>query len=473
MADKILRETVMKDDKGNEAKVYIGVNPEIYGLNSLRIGEGNTAIEGSVANGKTCSALGNNSHAEGYNTVASGEESHAEGYFTTAIGKYSHAEGHNTNAEGAHSHAEGSNTIASVMYSHAEGHNTITEGLYSHAEGYKTTANAMYSHAEGDHTITEGLYSHAEGYYTTASAMRSHAEGYHTVASGNYSHAEGYYTTAQGENQLVIGRCNNPNTSDLFQVGCGASSNRKQNAFSIDNEGKTHIYKGLILEDVDISSNNSVLKLNPSNGENIILGNNSLVVNNATEGNRGHISIYDNIYFKNLETPTILGMYDTSFSLPAFPETITIKANSNIDAYGDFSSAFISSSKTAIDMKNWITSFHTNCANFLEEYNIYKNDKVVEKAGVNPGHVSCKILLKGFNRMCPRGALSMSTPSTATEYLTSFKITGPGPVYLFSDIKTTKDKLYPQLRFKILQDASGSVTPSVSVTIMLFCKYES
>ena len=166
-------------------------------------------------------------------------------------------------------------------------------------------------------------------------------------------------------------------------------------------------------------------------------------------------------------------MYDTSFSLPAFPETITIKANSNIDAYGDFSSAFISSSKTAIDMKNWITSFHTNCANFLEEYNIYKNDKVVEKAGVNPGHVSCKILLKGFNRMCPRGALSMSTPSTATEYLTSFKITGPGPVYLFSDIKTTKDKLYPQLRFKILQDASGSVTPSVSVTIMLFCKYES
>ena len=269
MTDKVLRETVMKDDKGNEATVYIGVDPKIYGPNSLRIGEDNSTNEGSIANGKTCSALGNNSHAEGYNTVASGEESHAEGYFTTAIGKYSHAEGHNTNAEGAHSHAEGSNTIASVMYSHAEGHNTITEGLYSHAEGY----------------------------YTTASAMRSHAEGYHTVASGNYSHAEGYYTTAQGENQLVIGRCNNPNTSDLFQVGCGASSNRKQNAFSIDNEGKAHIYKRLILEDVDISSNNSVLKLNPSNGENIILGNNSLVVNNATEGNRGHISIYDNIYF--------------------------------------------------------------------------------------------------------------------------------------------------------------------------------
>ena len=472
MADKVLRETVMKDDKGNEAKVYIGVNPNIYGRNSLRIGKDNTAIEGSVANGYVCYATGSNSHAEGNETTASGSRSHAEGCHTLASEKFSHAEGENTIA-GYKAHSEGASTNAFGTWSHAEGEVSLASGTASHAEGFHTTASGNCSHTEGQYTLASGDYSHAEGYRTTTNGDCSHAGGQYTLASGNYSHAEGYSTTAQGKLQFVAGRFNNPNESDLFQIGCGSNSNSKQNAFSIDNEGKTHIYKGLILEDVDISSNNSVLKLNPSNGENIILGNNSLVVNNATEGNRGHISIYDNIYFKNLETPTILGMYDTSFSLPAFPETITIKANSNIDAYGDFSSAFISSSKTAIDMKNWITSFHTNCANFLEEYNIYKNDKVVEKAGVNPGHVSCKILLKGFNRMCPRGALSMSTPSTATEYLTSFKITGPGPVYLFSDIKTTKDKLYPQLRFKILQDASGSVTPSVSVTIMLFYKYES
>ena len=151
---------------------------------------------------------------------------------------------------------------------------------------------------------------------------------------------------------------------------------------------------------------------------------------------------------------------------------MSLKANSNIDAYGNFSSAFISSSKKPIDMTKWILSFHTNCTKFLQEYDNYKN-KVVGKTGVNANHVSYKILLKGFNRMCPRGALSMSTPSTATDYLTSFKITGPGPAYLISDIDTDKTTLYPQLRFKILQNASGSANPSVSVTVMLFYKYES
>lgn len=448
MADKILRETVMKDDKGNESKVYIGVNPEIYGLNSLRIGELNSAIEGSIANGYSCSALGNNSHAEGASTTAIGDYSHAEGERTKTIGSYSHAEGYGTTT-----------------------YNTIASGIGSHAEGYGTTAQGNYSHTEGAFTTAIGIGSHAEGYCTNAQGDYSHAEGYHTLASGSQSHAEGYKTTAQGESQFVAGRFNSPNVSDLFQIGCGSDSNSKQNAFSIDNEGKAHIYKGLILEDVDISSNNSVLKLNPSNGKNIIIGNNSLVVNNATGSDRGHISIYDNIYFNNLETPTILGMYDTSFSLPSFPDTITIKANSNIDAYGDFSSAFMSSSKKAIDMTKWITSFHIKCADFLTEYNGYKNT-VVEKAGVDAGHVSYRILLKGFNRMCPRDALLMSTPSTVTEYLTSFKITGPGPTYLISDIKTNKTTQYPQLRFKILQDASGSTNPSVSVTIMLFYKYE-
>ena len=451
MADKILRETVMKDDKGNEAKVYIGVNPEIYGLNSLRIGEGNTAIEGSVANGHGCYATGSNSHAEGNQTTASGFRSHAEGYHTLASEHFSHAEGENTIA----GYKEGS---------------SVKTG--AHSEGVSTSAFGNNSHAEGSNTLVLGIASHAEGFYTTANGNWSHAEGDATLASGDYSHVEGCNTTAQGKSQFVAGRFNSPNVSDLFQIGCGSDSNSKQNAFSIDNEGKAHIYKGLILEDVDISSNNSVLKLNPSNGKNIIIGNNSLVVNNATGSDRGHISIYDNIYFNNLETPTILGMYDTSFSLPNFPKTITIKANSNIDAYGDFSSAFISSSKEAIDMTEWISSFHKKCADFLTEYNGYK-ETVVGKAGVDAGHVSYKILLKGFNRMCPRGELLISTPSTATECLTSFKITGPGPTCLISDINIKKTTLYPQLRFKILQDASGSVTPSVSVTIILFYKYES
>ena len=447
MADKILRETVMKDDKGNEAKVYIGVNPEIYGLNSLRIGGNNTAIEGSVANGHGCYATGSNSHAEGNQTTASGFRSHAEGYHTLASEHFSHAEGENTIA----GYKEGS---------------LVKTG--AHSEGVSTSAFGNNSHAEGSHTLVLGIASHAEGFYTTANGNWSHAEGDATLASGDYSHAEGYNTTAQGDSQFVTGRFNNPNASDLFQIGCGSDSNSKQNAFSIDNEGKAHIYKGLILEDVDISSNNSVLKLNPSNGKNIIIGNNSLVVNNATGSDRGHISIYDNIYFNNLETPTILGMYDTSFSLPVLPSSITLLANSKIGPYEEFYNAFKTSSKTPISMKNWITDFHTKCTNFLTEYNIYKNS-ILTNTGIEDDNISYRVLLRGFNRMYPQDSITMSRPSSKKDCIESFDIiTGDKSVSLVSNMTSVKTTEYPELRFKILEDTTKTANPSVSITVIFY-----
>ena len=447
MADKVLRETVMKDDKGNEAKVYIGVNPEKYGRNSLRIGENNTAIEGSVANGYGCYATGSNSHAEGNETTASGFRSHAEGYHTLASEDFSHA--------------EGENTIAGYR-------NNPFVKTGAHSEGVSTSAFGNNSHAEGSHTLVLGIASHAEGFYTTANGNWSHAEGDATLASGDYSHAEGYNTTAQGDSQFVTGRFNNPNASDLFQIGCGSDSNSKQNAFSIDNEGKAHIYKGLILEDVDISSNNSVLKLNPSNGKNIIIGNNSLVVNNATGSDRGHISIYDNIYFNNLETPTILGMYDTSFSLPVLPSSITLLANSKIGPYEEFYNAFKTSSKTPISMKNWITDFHTKCTNFLTEYNTYK-DSILTNTGIEDDNVSYRVLLRGFNRMYPQDSITMSRPSSEKDCIKSFDIiTGDKSVSLVSNMISVKTTEYPELRFKILEDTTKTANPSVSMTVIFY-----
>ena len=447
MADKVLRETVMKDDKGNETKVYIGVNPEKYGRNSLRIGEGNTAIEGSVANGYGCYATGSNSHAEGNETTASGFRSHAEGHHTLASEDFSHA--------------EGENTIAGYR-----DNPFVKTG--AHSEGVYTSAFGNNSHAEGSHTLVLGIASHAEGFYTTANGNWSHAEGDATLASGDYSHAEGYNTTAQGKSQFVTGRFNNPNASDLFQIGCGSDSNSKQNAFSIDNEGKAHIYKGLILEDVDISSNNSVLKLNPSNGKNIIIGNNSLVVNNATGSDRGHISIYDNIYFNNLETPTILGMYDTSFSLPVLPSSITLLANSKIGPYEEFYNAFKTSSKTPISMKNWITDFHTKCTNFLTEYNTYKNS-ILTNTGIENNNVSYRVLLRGFNRMYPQDSITMSRPSSEKDCIKSFDIiTGDKSVSLVSNIISIKTTEYPELRFKILENTTKTANPSVSITVIFY-----
>ena len=447
MADKVLRETVMKDDKGNETKVYIGVNPEKYGRNSLRIGEGNTAIEGSVANGYGCYATGSNSHAEGNETTASGFRSHAEGYHTLASEDFSHA--------------EGENTIAGYR-----DNPFVKTG--AHSEGVSTSAFGNNSHAEGSHTLVLGIASHAEGFYTTANGNWSHAEGDATLASGDYSHAEGYNTIAQGASQFVAGRFNNPNESDLFQIGCGSNSNSKQNAFSIDNEGKAHIYKGLILEDVDILSNNSVLKLNPSNGKNIIIGNNSLVVNNATGSDRGHISIYDNIYFNNLETPTILGIYDTKFALPVLPSSITLLANSKIGPYEEFYNAFKTSSKTPISMKNWITDFHTKCTNFLTEYNTYK-DSILTNTGIEDDNVSYRVLLRGFNRMYPQDSITMSRPSSKKDCIESFDIiTGDKSVSLVSNMTSVKTTEYPELRFKILEDTTKTANPSVSITVIFY-----
>ena len=157
----------------------------------------NSALgEYSHAEGFDTRAIGYYGHAEGLITMASGEASHAEGFDTRAIGDYGHAEGYSTNAIGLYSHAQGLYTSANGFCSHAEGERTIANGSVSHAEGYKTIANGNYSHAEGRSTSAYGIDSHAEGSTTIASGLSSHAEGNHTIAKGEASHAEGYYTSA-------------------------------------------------------------------------------------------------------------------------------------------------------------------------------------------------------------------------------------------------------------------------------------
>jgi hypothetical protein len=152
----------------------------------------------SHAEGELTLAYGQYSHAEGYYTTASGDFSHAEGQNTIASGSYSHAEGDGATASGANSHAEGKATTASGYAAHAEGTSTTASGSYSHAEGNGATASGDYSHAEGDSTQAIGNSSHAEGNGATASGDYSHAEGNSTIASGSYSHAEGDSTTASG-----------------------------------------------------------------------------------------------------------------------------------------------------------------------------------------------------------------------------------------------------------------------------------
>ena len=241
-----------------------------------------SAYTNSIAIGKETLATGNCSFAEGDRTSAVGYYSHSEGYKTYAADFYSHAEGDETSAIGQYAHSEGYRTVASGNDSHSEGDRTQAIGYQSHSEGYKTSASGPVSHAEGDQTIASGNYSHAEGDRTRAIGIYSHAEGEQTSAIGERSHAEGYYTIASGDWQTVIGKYNNPNTTDLFQIGCGSADNDRQNALEVRRYNTTVVgYYN------NVSGNNNFVagSGNYVSGNNVnVIGKNNNLKNYADSG---------------------------------------------------------------------------------------------------------------------------------------------------------------------------------------------
>lgn len=165
-------------------------------------------------------AVGNNSHAEGFQTHANKDNSHAEGRITVADGVASHAEGNETQASGDYSHAEGQKTVAS--------------GSNSHTEGYNTKAKNSNSHAEGNSTVARGLNSHAEGYQTEAVGNNSHAEGQGTTAGAANAHAEGQGTVTKEVGGHVAGMYNAVVANGLFNFGIGSSNDKRKSAMIID-----------------------------------------------------------------------------------------------------------------------------------------------------------------------------------------------------------------------------------------------
>ena len=137
-------------------------------------------------------------------------------------------------AIGNYSHAEGYNTIASAYCAHAEG------GTRSVIVSPETIASGEYSHAEGGSTTASAGYSHAEGYATVASGPHSHAEGFYTTAGGTNSHAGGCGTTVIKFNQTAIGEYNEiDNYADThgkyaFIIGNGTADNARSNALTVD-----------------------------------------------------------------------------------------------------------------------------------------------------------------------------------------------------------------------------------------------
>lgn len=134
------------------------------------------------------------------------------------------------------SFASGNGSKATSACAHAEGYYTQADGHASHTEGIETYAAGPSAHAEGHFTKCNNSYTHAEGNYSVADGFGAHAEGFATHASGTYSHASGENTVAGGEAQTTIGKFNNNNTNNAFEIGNGSYGNTS-NAFIIDWNG--------------------------------------------------------------------------------------------------------------------------------------------------------------------------------------------------------------------------------------------
>ena len=259
-----------KDSMTQGRSTYIATN-----VTGSHAEGGTVSVYGNFSHGEgaTNSVYGNNSHVEGMNNECRGMAAHAEGYGNRTSGTYSHAEGQSTfagensthtegagtSALGGHCHAEGNSTLAGStltdygshaegqgtsafsQWSHAEGENSISYAPGAHAEGNGSSAFGNWSHAEGDHCIANGWHAHAEGANTNAYGSNSHAMGSYTLALGAGSFVAGDHTSANGINQAVLGKYNNPNDTDIFQLGCGDPNNHI-NAFELRNDKSMYYY---------------------------------------------------------------------------------------------------------------------------------------------------------------------------------------------------------------------------------------
>lgn len=113
-------------------------------------------------------------------------------------------------------------------------------GNLSMAEGLGVTASGYSSHAEGNLTEAIGEDSHAEGAASRAIGYASHAEGGSTVAEGLYSHAQNFWTEAGYNYQTVIGKYNDNQSDNAFEIGNGTDLRNRSNSFAVDWDGNVY-----------------------------------------------------------------------------------------------------------------------------------------------------------------------------------------------------------------------------------------
>lgn len=252
-----------QEGAGGKRITYVLTSDKIKKIDELPtqfIGASGEGANAETFNGNN-QAIGNYSHAEGYNTIASGKGAHTEGYIATsngveypneASGTGSHAEGCGTQAIGQGAHAEGSLSvnssvaypvIANGMGAHAEGRGTQAIGPSAHSEGYLTKAQAENAHAEGVRSEVRKTFEE-DGTTIKAQASGGHAEGYSILeAEAKYAHGEGYRTIVTHPYQHVQGKynstANQPKNGYAHIVGngSGTTDSARSNAHTLDWDG--------------------------------------------------------------------------------------------------------------------------------------------------------------------------------------------------------------------------------------------
>lgn len=123
------------------------------------------------------------------------------------------------------------------------GSENISSGKRSLAIGNATEATGENSFAQGQSTRATGKNSLSGGNESNASGDNSIAFGYETIASGENSAAFGDNTTAATGSQFVIGRYNDQKDDDIFEIGAGTASDKK-NALAVkENEINNNVDK--------------------------------------------------------------------------------------------------------------------------------------------------------------------------------------------------------------------------------------
>ncbi len=115
---------------------------------------------------------------------------------------------------------------------------TADVGAMSVAEGLETAASGRQSHASGYLTTASGANAYAGGARTTATGRNSRATGEDTTASGWGSRADGLHTIAGSDYQTAIGKWNDNDPNNAFEVGNGVAGARS-NAFAVGWDGST------------------------------------------------------------------------------------------------------------------------------------------------------------------------------------------------------------------------------------------